>query len=254
MRHSTSGIPVCDIIRRSTYRSAPTEIIASCMELYILIAFFVQIMSKNYTLEILPDESKSLATFRVRDTPSFFMGYVRLPLIGLLFALLVPQTYGFWTELLPLWKVGRLLASSFEPYRLLPWFLEVALMVLLLLLQHPHDSIMVIKDMGVQLSSTLRWRLGSNSTEFIPLSDIIDIVVHEGFHGFGEVIFYMCVLTKASSGSSVEGNGIKIVFPQFLPRKDILLQVWRQSREMLYGKRRHFRHVPGLGLREVHQH
>ena len=55
---------------------------------------------------------------------------------------------------------------------------------------------------------------------------MIDLVIHEGFHDYGQVIFYLCVLTKANN----DKNPITIVFPEFLPRKDILLTVWRLSR------------------------
>lgn len=123
---------------------------------------------------------------------------------------------------------------------------------LLMTMQQPSDSLMIIEDMGVQLMSTSRWKFWNRvDRDFVPLSDIIDIVIHEGFHGYGQVIYYMCVLTRAK-GSGGDGNGVKVVFPNFLPRKDILLQVWKQSRTMLYGEmRKHYRRVPGLGLREV---
>lgn len=237
---------------------------------------------KDYVLEISPDGSRNLVTFTVKRKTPFFHKHMRLPLITVLVAFFLPHTirtldeYGAVDSMPFLTKFGLHIdfleefLENLAEWIALPMFDETRLVRAALLavflgaiaalvcLQEPSDSLMVVKDMGVQMSSKTRWRVlnGSNNKEFIPLSDVIDIVVHEGFHGFGQVIFYMCVLTKAKSTSSVEGNGIKVVFPNFLPRKDILLQVWKHSRETLYGEtRRHFRRVPGQGLREVrHMH
>jgi hypothetical protein len=128
--------------------------------------------------------------------------------------------------------------------------------------QESHDTMIVMRDIGIQLNSEGPWRLlGPRRRErncFIPQADIMDLVIHEGFHGFGQVIFYMCVLTRGSEGGAdgadvggADASAIKIVFPAFLPRKEILVQVWKQSREVLFGsRRRYWRHVPGQGLKE----
>lgn len=118
--------------------------------------------------------------------------------------------------------------------------------------RQPEDSMLVIRDVGIQLDSVLGWRFTNKSDKsmFIALKDIIDIVINEGFHGYGQVIFYMCILRK-SQKDDTEEKPLQIVFPQLLPRKDILLQVWKQSRQVLFGSsRRYWRRVPGQGLRE----
>lgn len=221
--------------------------------------------SKNYSLEVLPDAAENLVTFTVKKQPLLFLKYVRVPLISVLVAYLLPTLRSYAEAArTSLWLLpaGDLLQNGL-------WFLRggyahhmdaITTLVLsvvavtLLCLQETSDSIIVMKQLGVQISSKSKWRFLNhrNNKEFIPLSEIIDIVIHEGFHGYGQVVFYMCVLTRAQGPGSAEGNGIKVVFPNFLPRKDILLQVWRHSRKVLYGdQRRHFRHVPGQGLREV---
>lgn len=220
---------------------------------------------KRYTLEVLPDDDENLVTFTVKSNPLFFLKYIRVPLISILAAYLVPTLILHAQDnRLLLWP-----SVSLDFQQKAQWFLRggyayyidftvalliSAVVVLLLCLQDSSDSIIVMKHLGVQISSKSRWRFLNhrNNKEFIPLSEIIDIVIHEGFHGYGQVIFYMCVLTKAQGLGNAEGNGIKVVFPNFLPRKDILLQAWRHSRKILYGDhRRHFRHVPGQGLREI---
>lgn len=190
-------------------------------------------MAKNCRLQVSADEGRNLVTFTVQAPPSRFFTYVRVPFVAVLVAYAVPLAYRLVHD-------APLTAVLNRQWALLVVVLVAA--VALLLLQPQCDSLIVMEDMGVQLSSRRRWRfLRGDSTEFIPCSDIIDIVVHEAFHGYGQVIFYMCILTKAQGGGGGVGDGssaVKVVFPNFLPRKDMLLQVWRQSRSMLYGSTR----------------
>mmetsp|Transcript_1984 Transcript_1984/g.2156 ORF Transcript_1984/g.2156 Transcript_1984/m.2156 type:complete len:254 (+) Transcript_1984:830-1591(+) len=141
----------------------------------------------------------------------------------------------------------------------------VILMVIVYSKQEKEDSILIMNDVGIQLNSQSGWKfsLNGNKSHFIPISNIIDLVIHEGFHGYGQVVFYLCVLTKTKSTNSDNISGltlnndkmIKIVFPQFLPRKDILMKVWKDSRRVLFGKsKRYWRRVPGQGLKECYQH
>lgn len=141
----------------------------------------------------------------------------------------------------------------------------VILMVIVYSKQEKEDSILIMNDVGIQLNSHSGWKfsLNGNKTHFIPISNIIDLVIHEGFHGYGQVVFYLCVLTKTKSTNSDNISGlalnndkmIKIVFPQFLPRKDILMKVWKDSRRVLFGEsKRYWRRVPGQGLKECYQH
>lgn len=222
---------------------------------------------KDYAFEIVTNSNLSSVRFSVRNKPSFFFRHLRLPLACTLLALVIPQIPHFWQhadfhafstidfhnvprQLLHLNLVDFLHQNS----RVILLLVAILCIVLLLCLEEASDTLMVMEDMGIQISSTSKWKflnIGRNGN-FIPISEIIDIVIHEGFHGYGQVIYYMCVLTRDKGRGGTEGNGVKVIFPNFLPRKEILLQVWKQSRQMLYGKtRRHYRHVPGLGLREV---
>ncbi|RLV91616.1 hypothetical protein JA1_003751 [Spathaspora sp. JA1] len=128
----------------------------------------------------------------------------------------------------------------------------IATIILVLLRQQPEDTMIVMKGIGVQLVTKKKWRFQNSSQSFIPIKDMIDLVIHEGFHKYGQVIFYLCILTRSSEQSNVEENIIKIIFPEFLPRKDILLKVWKSSRQLLFGSpNRYWRRVPGQGLKQV---
>lgn len=63
---------------------------------------------------------------------------------------------------------------------------------------------MVIRDLGVQISTTTGW-WGGRRSRFIPTSRVGDLWIHEGFCGF-EVRFYLAVV--------VEGEeDLVVVFP-----------------------------------------
>lgn len=214
---------------------------------------------KDFKLDITLVDNGNLATYTVLNIPSHFIRFWKVPLVAILCGTLVLTILRLAAEAdyvfemvdiyIPLLEIflaevdynvrGVPVLQSLSDGAVRKLCLITFIVVLsciitaLISLQEPQDSIMVIKDVGIQLSSRDMW--GFTKKEFIPLSDTIDIVIHEGFYGFAQVIFYMCVLTLPKHRSGSEENGIKIVFPNFLPRKPILVDVCRQSREMLFG-------------------
>lgn len=139
--------------------------------------------------------------------------------------------------------------------------LLTVILMTLLNWQESEDTILVMRDIGIQLTSNGGWKFsGSRRETFIPRNSIIDLVVHEAFHGYGEVIFYLCVLKKPNNANrdsllrSHDDQTIYVVFPNTLPSKKVLIKVWKTSREVLFGdSRRYWRRVPGKGLRECEQ-
>lgn len=110
-----------------------------------------------------------------------------------------------------------------------------------------EESLLVIRGLGIQTSSSSATYLSKTARRFIPTTQIQDIVIHEAFKGF-EVRFYLAVI--------VEGEpNVVVVFPvsmlvrlflpevchllidmlqKLLPRRAILEEVWRGSRHCLY--------------------
>ncbi|KXT16776.1 hypothetical protein AC579_5487 [Pseudocercospora musae] len=94
---------------------------------------------------------------------------------------------------------------------------------------YTEESLLVIRGLGVQTttsSNSYLWGGGGN-TRFIPSSSIQDIWIHEAFQGF-EVKFYLCIVIEG------EEEGVVVVFPTILPRREVLEQVWRGARACLY--------------------
>jgi phosphatidylinositol glycan class H protein len=93
---------------------------------------------------------------------------------------------------------------------------------------HTTESLLVLRGLGIQTSTSSPTYLSSNTTRFIPTEKIQDILVNEAFRGF-EVRYYLVVV--------VEGEeSVVVVFPRLLPRRVIVEKVWRGARECLFER------------------
>ncbi|KAK2018885.1 GPI-GlcNAc transferase complex [Colletotrichum eremochloae] len=92
--------------------------------------------------------------------------------------------------------------------------------------EHTTESLLVLRGLGIQTSSTSGSYLSAAATRFIPTEKIQDVLVNEAFRGF-EVRYYLIVI--------VEGEeDLVVVFPRLLPRKKIVETVWRGVRGCLW--------------------
>lgn len=95
-----------------------------------------------------------------------------------------------------------------------------------LLRVHVTESLLVLRGLGVQTSSSSGTYLFRKATRFIPTEKIRDVLVNEAFRGF-EVRYYLIVI--------VEGEeDVVVVFPRLLPRKKMVETVWRGVRGCLW--------------------
>lgn len=233
-------------------------------------------VQKNYVLETSQNaDQNNIIRFTVRSRKNYLVKVFRLPLLACSFLALagvcfnyclcssqiISDTRLFYRYVSQLAdestsKVDSKFLQSFyrkgfqliDQMTSLKWMVILSLLVLFFYgLQEKYDSMLVIQDIGIQLSSQPHWKfiMFCQQDRFIPVKAIIDLVIHEGFHGYGQVIFYMCVLlnpmaSPASRSSTGKGNLIKVVFPQFLPSKDVLIMVWGKSRIVLFGTARRY--------------
>ncbi|KAF2475530.1 uncharacterized protein BDR25DRAFT_340250 [Lindgomyces ingoldianus] len=91
---------------------------------------------------------------------------------------------------------------------------------------YTEESLLIIRSLGLQTSTSSSTYLTTSSTRFIPTTSIQDIFIHEAFKGF-EVRFYLSIVVKG------EGD-VVVVFPSLLPRREILEEVWRGARAGLW--------------------
>jgi len=99
-----------------------------------------------------------------------------------------------------------------------------------LLRLHTTESLLVLRGLGIQTSSSLtKTLLSGRATRFIPTEKIRDVLVSEAFApGGGFEVRYVLVIV-------VEGEeDMVVVFPGLRPRKDIVLTVWRGVRTCLW--------------------
>ncbi|KAE9366015.1 hypothetical protein N431DRAFT_87965 [Stipitochalara longipes BDJ] len=116
------------------------------------------------------------------------------------------------------------LATLTPPIILLPS--SATILYLLSLRLHTTESLLVLRGLGIQTSSSSDTFLSGSTTRFIPTEKIQDILVNEAFRGF-EVRYYLVVV--------VEGEeSVVVVFPRLLPRRQIIETVWRGVRSCLF--------------------
>ncbi|KAK8039923.1 hypothetical protein PG993_008334 [Apiospora rasikravindrae] len=105
---------------------------------------------------------------------------------------------------------------------------------------HVEERLLVLRGLGIQTRSTpgtilLGWfgggagaGAGGGPTRFIPTEKIRDVLINEAFWGFG--VRYILVVV-------VEGEeGLVVVFPKLLPRREIVEEVWRGVRGCLFDE------------------
>lgn len=107
-----------------------------------------------------------------------------------------------------------------------------------------EESLLVIRGLGVQTSTSSSSYIWTSSTKFIPTTSVQDIFIHEAFQGF-EVRYYLSIVVEKE-------DELVVVFPvsvhfiqlfidnglfngqNILPRREILEDVWRGARTCLY--------------------
>ncbi|KAH8596900.1 putative GPI-15 component of glycosylphosphatidylinositol-N-acetylglucosaminyl (GPI-GlcNAc) transferase complex [Bisporella sp. PMI_857] len=109
-----------------------------------------------------------------------------------------------------------------------PAFLPILLLSLYLALLRPSttESLLVLRGLGIQTSSSAPTYLSTATKRFIPTSKIQDIFINEAFKGF-EVRYYLTIVVDGE-------EDVVVVFERLLPRLKILERVWRGARACLY--------------------
>ena len=121
------------------------------------------------------------------------------------------------------------LAGAVPLWALLPGCL--AALYVLSLRVHSHESLLVLRGLGVQTRESPATYLAGQATRFIPTEKIRDVLVNEAFRGF-EVRYYLVVVVE-------DEDDVVVVFPGLLPRRRIVETVWRGVRECLYEEGSH---------------
>ena len=87
------------------------------------------------------------------------------------------------------------------------------------------ESLLVLRGLGLQTTTSSPSYLSTPTTRFIPMEKIQDVFVNEAFRGF-EVRYLLVVV--------VEGEEeLVVVFPRLLPGRKIVEVVWRGVRGCL---------------------
>jgi phosphatidylinositol glycan class H protein len=91
-----------------------------------------------------------------------------------------------------------------------------------------EESLLLLSSLGLQTSTSSPYVFLSPTTRFIPTSQIRDILIHEAFRGF-EVRYYLVCIVEGEKEAVV-------VFGKVLPGREVLEEVWRGARSVLWGR------------------
>ena len=174
-----------------------------------------------------------------------------LRVLALLAALLLLLSLSYLRLRIPssAWKTAPALGIDVIPYALyymvssrvglvfqrlasilpLPISFAVVVVITLASLKRPHttETLLILRGLGVQTSTSSSTYFSGSSSRFIPTAEIQDVLVNEAFLGW-EVRYYLVVVVKG------EGE-VVVVFPKLLPGRKTVEEVWRGGREALWN-------------------
>ncbi|CAD6442226.1 502ad90f-8797-4435-9926-5d6d6586e715-CDS [Sclerotinia trifoliorum] len=84
---------------------------------------------------------------------------------------------------------------------------------------HTTESLLILRHLGLQISSSPKSYLSTTKTRFIPSQKIQDIYINEVFRNF-EVRYVLVVVVEAE-------RELVVVFERLLPGREVLERVWR---------------------------
>ncbi|XP_035183862.1 phosphatidylinositol N-acetylglucosaminyltransferase subunit H [Oxyura jamaicensis] len=105
----------------------------------------------------------------------------------------------------------------------------IGLIIYLHFVKIDQESLLVIGSLGIQVTSS--YASGKESTTFIEMSRVKDVVINEAIH-MQKVIYYLCILLKDPQ----DPQGVSEVVPLFQssqPRLDCLMEVYKSCQEIL---------------------
>ncbi|XP_067098496.1 phosphatidylinositol N-acetylglucosaminyltransferase subunit H [Osmerus mordax] len=105
----------------------------------------------------------------------------------------------------------------------------VGMMVHIHFVKIDHETLLIIGSLGVQVSSS--YASGRESTTFIEMSKIKDIVINEAVH-MQSIIYYLCILLKDSSNPEAVSSVVPL-FQSSKPRLNCLVKVYKSCQEIL---------------------
>lgn len=105
----------------------------------------------------------------------------------------------------------------------------LGMMVHIHLVKVEHESLLVVGSLGVQVSSS--YASGRETSSFIEMSRIKDIVINEAVH-MHRVVYYLAVLLNDSSDPDSVADVVPL-FQSSKPRLNCLVKVYKSCQEIL---------------------
>ncbi|XP_006001196.1 phosphatidylinositol N-acetylglucosaminyltransferase subunit H isoform X1 [Latimeria chalumnae] len=105
----------------------------------------------------------------------------------------------------------------------------VGMMVHIHFVKTEHETLLIIGSLGIQMTAS--YASGRESTTFIEMSKVKDIVINEAIY-MQRIIYYLCILLKDPKDPT-RVTELVPVFQSSKPRLDCLVEVYRSCQEIL---------------------
>ena len=128
--------------------------------------------------------------------------------------------YGLWR-----WVVGGWGGGGVWAWVAL-WAVVVALWAWSVRNRVRSESVLVLRDLGIQLQTTFVW--GNASFLFVEKERILEILINEGVTCHA-VVFYLAVVVK-------DAPDLLLVFPRLQPRLPTLRTVYNHLRQVVFNE------------------
>lgn len=123
-------------------------------------------------------------------------------------------------------KVALVLLAGYLFLEKWPWYAYATLLAMCLSIRlRMVESLMGVRDLGLQINRRGRIRVWSDSYEFVPINEILDIVINEVVMKFEVKPILQVLIYNA--------DYVKLPFQLFAPRLDDLINIWRCTRSIL---------------------
>ncbi|XP_064421066.1 phosphatidylinositol N-acetylglucosaminyltransferase subunit H isoform X2 [Latimeria chalumnae] len=119
--------------------------------------------------------------------------------------------------------------SGWEVVEALPSGGPEGMMVHIHFVKTEHETLLIIGSLGIQMTAS--YASGRESTTFIEMSKVKDIVINEAIY-MQRIIYYLCILLKDPKDPT-RVTELVPVFQSSKPRLDCLVEVYRSCQEIL---------------------
>lgn len=176
---------------------------------------------KKYSIYVTRNEKKTYINFKVVPKSYVRQKVIRLSIILLIYCIVL------WHMRLN-FKTAPLNTLTFQCLSLFALFWVIRNPCLETISVFKNYGIQMKNDNGILLFPEFLNRKLLGSEEFVPIDEIVDVVINEGFDVGFKVIFYLCIIVRNS-------DKLKLLFNKNRIRLEDQQLIYNQCRKYMYN-------------------